>query len=252
MILYFSGTGNSLYAAKLISKITGDELVSLNERIKRVNYEDIHSDKPLIFICPTYAWNIPHIVKDFILKTKFTGSNKAYFILTCGSETGGAAYKLNKICMEKQFEFMGLASIIMPENYLALFPVPDEVKSIAIINNAVLEIKRTAEIISAEKNLETATSLISGLIVSSLVTSAFYKFIVSDNGFHTDSRCIGCGLCAKLCSLNNIQIKDKKPVWNGSCTHCMACICSCPKEAIEYKNKTTGKRRYLCTEEPNL
>ena len=34
MILCFSGTGNSLYAARIISAVTGDEIVSLNDRLK--------------------------------------------------------------------------------------------------------------------------------------------------------------------------------------------------------------------------
>ena len=29
-----------------------------------------------------------------------------------------------------------------------------------------------------------------------------------------------------------------------NCTHCMACICYCPKEAIEYGKKSKGKPRY--------
>ncbi|MDU1855461.1 MAG: flavodoxin, partial [Clostridium baratii] len=29
-----------------------------------------------------------------------------------------------------------------------------------------------------------------------------------------------------------------------NCTHCMACICGCPVQAIEYKNKTKGRNRY--------
>ena len=37
--------------------------------------------------------------------------------------------------------------------------------------------------------------------------------------------------------LNNIRLENGKPVWGKHCTHCMACICDCPKEAIEY-----GKR----------
>lgn len=33
MVLYFSGTGNSRYAAKKIAQISGDELISINKRI---------------------------------------------------------------------------------------------------------------------------------------------------------------------------------------------------------------------------
>ncbi|MBS5951111.1 MAG: EFR1 family ferrodoxin, partial [Clostridium sp.] len=53
-----------------------------------------------------------------------------------------------------------------------------------------------------------------------------------------------CGKCVKLCPLNNIELVKGKPKWGEKCTHCMACISRCPKEAIEYKNKTKGRNRY--------
>ena len=56
--------------------------------------------------------------------------------------------------------------------------------------------------------------------------------------------CIGCGKCVELCPLNNIHLENGKPVWGKNCTHCMACICYCPKEAIEYGKKSKGKPRY--------
>lgn len=56
--------------------------------------------------------------------------------------------------------------------------------------------------------------------------------------------CIGCGKCVQLCPLNNIRLDKDKPVWGSNCTHCMACICYCPKEAIEYGKRSVGKPRY--------
>lgn len=250
MVLCFSGTGNSLYAAKIIARITGDELISLNDRIKNGSFEDINSEKPLVFVAPTYAWNLPRIVRDYILKTRFTGSSKAYFVLTCGSGTGSAAYGLLNLCREKQFEFMGLATIIMPENYVAMFPVPDEPKSKKIISKAIPKIKHAAELILNGDTLNTSYSPVLGLLCNAIVTSTFYKLFVKDKGFYTTGACTGCGRCVSLCPTNNIRLNNARPVWEGKCTHCMACICSCPTEAIEYKNKSKGKRRYLLTEEP--
>ena len=55
---------------------------------------------------------------------------------------------------------------------------------------------------------------------------------------------IGCSKCVELCPLNNIHLENGKPVWGKNCTHCMACICYCPKEAIEYGKKSRNKPRY--------
>ena len=52
------------------------------------------------------------------------------------------------------------------------------------------------------------------------------------------------GKCVQVCPLNNVQLKNGKPAWGSNCTHCMACICYCPAEAIEYDKKSEEKPRY--------
>ena len=74
----------------------------------------------------------------------------------------------------------------------------------------------------------------------------FYSLFVKADAFKVDDKCIGCGKCEQICPLNNIKIQNAKPVWGKNCTHCMACICGCPKEAIEYGKKSVGQRRYRC------
>ena len=55
---------------------------------------------------------------------------------------------------------------------------------------------------------------------------------------------MGCGRCSRLCPLKNIEMKERRPVWNNNCAHCMACILNCPFEAIEYGNITQVKEKY--------
>ena len=40
------------------------------------------------------------------------------------------------------------------------------------------------------------------------------------------------------------SLQNGKPLWGQDCTHCMACICCCPAEAIEYGKMSLGKPRY--------
>ena len=81
-------------------------------------------------------------------------------------------------------------------------------------------------------------------IVNFKCNPIFYKFFVKANAFTASSACIGCGQCAKRCPMNNVALKDGKPVWGKVCTHCMACICYCPVSAIEYGKKSVGQPRY--------
>ena len=246
MILYFSGTGNSRYVARKIAQELNDELISLNQLIKEENTDELTStDKPFIFVCPTYAWRLPIVVTDFIKNTKFSGSNKVYFIMTCGGDTGKSIKYIQKLCKYKNWQLKGMAEIKMPENYIALFPVPDKETSKQIIKEADKQIDKIISDINAENEFETIIpSGLGGTIKSGITNVAFYKMFVNAKGFHYTDKCIGCGKCIELCPLNNINLKDKKPVWKNNCTHCMACICGCPTEAIEYKNKTQNKERY--------
>ncbi len=76
---------------------------------------------------------------------------------------------------------------------------------------------------------------------SGLINTLFYPLVVSARKFYAADVCIGCGKCTEVCPLNNVSLKDGKPLWEDQCTHCMACICKCPKEAIEYGNRSKGK-----------
>lgn len=81
-------------------------------------------------------------------------------------------------------------------------------------------------------------------IMSSAVNTIFYPMFVKADKFMATDACISCGKCVQVCPLNNVQLKNGKPAWSSNCTHCMACICYCPAEAIEYGKKSEGKPRY--------
>lgn len=252
MILFFSGTGNSRYVAQAIGTITGDKVVSINELIKNGSESILRSEYPYVFVCPTYAWRIPRVVESFIKETHFTGSDRAYFILTCGDDIGNAAHFVKIICNDKGLVFCGLAAVVMPENYIAMFNVPNKTQAEAIIQEANTHIRDIANHIESGQVWlrEKVTPL--GWLKSCIVTPAFYFAFVSARGFYSTNSCINCGKCAELCPLNNIKLLDGKPQWGKNCTHCMACICGCPSEAIEYKNTSKGKPRYYNIKEPLL
>ncbi len=245
MILYFTGTGNSAYIANRLGKLLDDEVVSINDHlqndVKPVTYA---SEKPLIFVTPTYAWRMPLIVEKFIQKSGFSGNRQAYFILNCGDAVANAEAPIHDLCDQKHFEFMGFAKVVMPENYIALFRCPEPGEAKEIIRAADTRIEELARYISHD--LPFPPHPPRAKFLTSIINPFFYKFIVKDKHFFATDACISCNKCVELCPLNNITLegKDQKPVWHGNCTHCMACISACPTEAIQYKKKTIGKTRY--------
>lgn len=244
MVIYFTGTGNSRHLARLISKQLEDELVSAPELIKEKRTGDFKSEKPWVFVCPTYGWQIPRLFKSFIEGSSFSGSGEAYFVMNCGSETGNAIRGIVSLCQDKGFIFRGLMQIKMPENYIAMFSAPDEVKAAEIIAGAEQKAGEAAGYISAGENFPSMPVSLLDRIYSSPVNAFFYKFCIADKKFYTTDKCIACGKCVKGCMLNNISLENGRPVWHGSCTHCMACIGACPTAAIEYGRHSIGLRRY--------
>lgn len=246
MVLYYSGTGNSEYVAKKIGEQIEDEVISLFGKIKEHDYSEIHSGRPFVIVYPTYAWQMPRILRDFIQKTTFTGNKSTYFVTTCGDSMGNMPKYLREFCGQKAFTYMGCAEVVMPENYIAMFNAPKREEAIKIVKNADLVIKNIVDVIKhngtiPEKKVSTFAKVSSGMI-----NTLFYPLFVSAKKFYATDACIGCGKCTKVCPLNNVSLKDGKPVWGDQCTHCMSCICKCPKEAIEYGNKSKGKPRYKC------
>lgn len=244
MILYFSGTGNSRYISEVINSVIDDEIVSMNTCLKAQQKFSFTSNKPYVIVCPTYAWQIPRIVEAFIKKTDFKGNKKVYFVLTCGSGFGNAEKYVKKLAMNKDLEYMGIKGILMPENFITMFKAPDRHKAKKIINNAVEVTLSISKLIKKEVQLERIKYRFGSIIASSLINKIFYPLFVKADGFYVNDKCSGCNKCQLLCPLNNINIVNDKPVWNNQCSQCMACIGSCPRQAIEYKNKTQGKTRY--------
>lgn len=249
MILYFSGTGNSAYVAEKLAEQTGDNIVNLHEFIKSHAHEPLHSDKPWVIVVPTYAWQIPHIVSDWLLETELSGSKDAYFVMTCGDSIGNAGKYNQAFCLQKQWNYRGTAKVIMPENYIAMFDAPDLETSKRIISAASRSIRKTGEYILQGGNLPKGKVRFIDKILSGPVNAGFNRYYMKSTKFYVKDTCTRCGLCEKLCPMNNIKAKNVKPVWGKTCTHCMACICHCPAESIEYGKTSVGKVRYTCPKE---
>lgn len=246
MIVYFTGTGNSRYIAQALADALQDELIDSGNYLKQGVELELHSDRPWVFVAPTYCWRLPRAFEDLLRRGRFTGACEAYFVMTCGSDTGNAVHYLRKLCRAKNWTFMGLQPIVMPENYIAMFEVPDRQTGDKLVRIGGKFARKAAKRILEGASFKPVPVSLTGRVCSGPVNPGFYRMFVRDTAFYATEACIGCGKCAESCVLNNIRLAEGKPQWQGNCTHCMACICGCPAEAIEYGEKSRGKRRYLC------
>lgn len=246
MILYFSGTGNSRYVAQKIAEISGDEVISINQRLKAQDYATISSDKPLVFVGPIYAGRLPRVMDEYIKKVNFMGTKRAYFIGTCAQTPWMTVQYVEKLCKEKSFALLGFNSVVMPQGYIAGGGIQPKDINDKILKEAEPKIVKIAETIRDKQTLPKEQP--DKAIMSKVLNPIMYSMMISAKGFTATDKCTGCGKCEIRCPLNNVKLVNGKPSWGKECTHCMSCIAGCPREAIEYGKKTQGKPRYYLGE----
>lgn len=245
MILYFSGTGNSEYLANKLGDELDDEVVDLFSYIKEGKSGEFISEKPFVLVSPTYSWRVPLFVSEYLRKCDFKGSRDFYLVINYGGSCGNAYKYIKEDCDKIGLNFRGLYGVRMPENYLMLFDLDSKEVNKKIIHEARAELDMIGSFIRNKENFPKDKVNFIGKFQSAVINPIFFKFITKDKKFYASEKCISCGLCEKVCVLNNISYDKGKPVWNGTCTHCAACISKCPVGAIEYGKKTQGKERYL-------
>jgi flavodoxin len=252
MIVYFSGTGNSRFAAEFLSKQLNDEVLDAGKRMKTEGKDTLTSERPWIFVSPVYAWRMAAVFADYLRRTELKGNKNAYFVLTCGGDIGNAGKYAAQLCAEIGLQYRGVLELVMPENYIAMFNAPgaEEAKQIVAAAKPVLE--GAGQCVLNDTDFPKHKTNLFDNLKSGPINEGFYRFYVKSDAFYATDRCIGCGECVNACPLNNICLEDNKPIWGTQCTHCMACICGCPVEAIEYGKRSIGKPRYQCPKDEDL
>ena len=246
MVLYFSATGNSEYIAKNIAHLCNDSVISINEYMKKGEVLNLTSEKPYILVAPVYISTIPAKVSEFIQKSTLEGNKDFYVIMTCaGSGVSASGAEAVKICKKLNLNYRGIAHLTMPQDYLMFFEVKGKEENEVIMNKAIEGVPAIAEKIINNEDLDTSKVGAAHTMSVAPVTWIFDAFCIKPKKFYSTDECISCGICAKVCPLNNITMIEGKPVWGKTCIHCSACINRCPKLAIEYGKKTIGKNRYV-------
>lgn len=245
MILYFSGTGNSKYLAKALATDLGDEVIDLFSYVKEGKKGDFYSDRAYVLVSPTYSWRVPRFLSAYLSTCSFKGNKDFYVVINFGDSCGNAYSYIKEDIEDLGLNFMGLYGVKMPENYVMLFDIDSDEANKKIIEEGSKKVGEIASFIRNKEAFPKKNVSLTGKFQSGVINPIFFKLITKDKKFYATDACISCGICEKVCVLNNISYDNGRPVWNGSCTHCSACISKCPVGAIEYGKKTRGKDRYL-------
>lgn len=229
-MLYFTGTGNSLYVAKQL----GEKCLSIPQLIKAEIYE--FEDEEIGIIIPCYHGGIPKMIEKFLDKVTLK-SNYIFGVITYGSFAGAPSTHLQQIAKRNNIEFSYVDEILMVDNYLPLFDINKEVDEIPN-KNIEQNIKRIQSNVKNRKRYLKKNSLITEGIRR--IIDKFYNHHFQEN-FSINNNCNSCAICEKVCPVNNITV-EIQPIFKDNCQHCLSCIHHCPQKAINIKKEKSMAR----------
>ena len=257
MIFYFSGTGNTRWAAEQLAAATQERLLFIPEELKTACEYTLQEDERIGFCFPVHGWQPPHIVRQFISRLRLTHHSSlahpyAYALCTCGDSTGLAMTMLAKELREKGIELQSCQSLIMPESYVCLpfmytdTPQREGEKK----DQAKVELQKFIEVVQNRQiGYSQLTLGLTPWTFSHVIGAYFNRFMITDKKFTVDADvCLHCGKCAKVCPVGNI-VFDNTPSWknDSSCTCCLSCYHHCPVHAINYGRITRKRGQYYFT-----
>ena len=241
MIYYFSGTGNSRYAAEKLARLTGDTCVSIAS-IFNGTAKSVEGKKDVTgFVFPVYYSGLPEIVRRFASHPQIrqTLGSYVFCVITCGAEAAAADEMLSR-ALGREVDLS--VSLRMPDNYVIAYDPSGGDEAKEILRKADAKLDKTAQAIIAEGRYRNPTFKKKALtfamypLYGLFRTTFFYK---------ADSGCTGCGLCERVCPDRAIEMRDGRPVWvQRKCQHCTACINRCPAQAIQFGRATSHRGRY--------
>jgi len=247
IIYYFTGTGNSLAAARKIAQSLGEtELVPIASLAKTPGPITPDADRVGI-VCPVYDCGVPVMVAGFAERLDLSRAKYAFAVVTMGGMGVSALHQLDRILRERQNRRLDAAfAVSMPGNFPPLMRSVPAGKCGKILDKADRRLDEIEEAIGSGRSVSPGFAPLSGLVNALSYGSLAKSARDAGELFSVSDACTGCGTCEKVCPAGNLTLAGDRPAWGRRCELCCACLHFCPTEAIQLNVMfgTKGRGRY--------
>lgn len=241
-LFVFSGTGNSLSCARELADRLGEcEIRSipaaLAERLPAAAARIVGLIFPLYFMGP------PRVVLEFIRRADLDSASYLFAVVTRGGSPGDAIHILRRELGRRSLRLDAGFYVTYWTNFIPRYRAPSEKRRSSLARRAGRRIREIAAFVGREGTAKGRELSLLDPLARWVWNRWLGKLKEWDRRFTVNERCTSCGICERICPVDNIRMEGLHPSWLRRCESCLACLHFCPVEAIQFGKRTRGKRR---------
>ncbi len=239
-ILYFSGTGNSLAAARAMARrLPGSSIRPLYD----ADSETMPAGRLLGLVFPVHFMQAPPAVLSKV--EELVPADAALFaIATSGGEAGDALGQVADALKKRGSELIASAHVPMADNSVALRTSEERRRSNVAAASGILD--RLASDITTGGTSSGPRHPLGWRLAGTLTRIGMMAVYGYDRKRIDSAACTGCGACSRACPVGNIALADRTAHIGEKCVHCFGCLHACPASAIRFgRLRVTPETRYV-------
>ena len=217
MILYFSGTGNSLAISRQLAERLNEQVMPLGLAVKH----DLLHERRIGLVFPSYWFNAPRAVTELLPRLRIPKDAYVFIVTPCGAQAGNAIWTVRRM---------------LAANAVGFGRNPND--QVWKFDRYAGRLERiAADIAAGVRRCHYAWWGLPGALCA--IPAVQRRTLPMLTPAVNTDKCIACGICRDVCPQDNITLVDGKALCGTDCAQCLACVHFCPQQAVELGHKPT-------------